>query len=1135
MSKWHFNSIVLLSGTASLIGYAQPIAAQVIPDDTLPAGERSQVSGDPNFQIDGGARRGGNLFHSFSQFSVPTGGSAFFNNAAGVQNIFSRVTGGSASNIDGVIRANGTANVFLLNPNGILFGPNASLNIGGSFLATTADAIGFPNGEVFSGDAAQPVPSQLLTVNPNALFFNQLTPQSIVNRSTLNDMGLQVLPRQNLMLVGGSVQLENGRLMSPGSYVELGGVGGVGSVNLATTGEDWELTIPNGVTRADVSLSNGSAIDVTGDSGSIRMLAQNIDISESVLQIGIPRDSRLPNTQTGDLDLNATGSIALSMSSLNSDLLGQGTLGDINLTADDQIFLDHAGIYSTVRPTGVGNASDINIATKSLALTSSIIQSHTSGRGSAGNVNLNARDTVSFSDFSNVYTMVRGGGIGNAGDINVTTGSFSLTNSWLVSFEYGGLGNAGSININARDTFSLRQNSGLNSYTIESGNAGGINVNAYNTVSLDNSSIVNFVILGTGNVGGINITTGSLSLTNGAELLSTTLGQGNGGSVNISARDRVTVDGAFAPEETYSYYRASRIRTGTVLGAEGQGGDVTISTGSLFLTNGGGVETSTRGRGNAGRVIIHARDVQIRGTSLPLPTDRGQVLRLAPLTDYRSGVYTSATSGSVGNAGNVSINTGTLSVADQGRINTNAQGQGRAGNIQIQASDAVSFDRGDAISTLESGALGNGGNIDITARSLSVLNNAQLSASTLGEGNAGNITARADTVNVNSGGQLLTTTFSSGNAGNITVNTPNLQLSGATSGLFTGTTSAGDAGNLTIQPRGNGQSVRVSLQDGARISASTSNSGRGGELTIAAPESITLTGNGVAIAAGTGGSGVGGNLNLRTGTLNIQNQAEVTVSSSGTGSAGSLFVEADRILLDNQGSIRADTTGGGGNINLRSPLILLRNGSSITTNATGANIPGGNIAIDTQFLVAVPNEDSNISANSEDFRGGNVSIDAVALYGIQPSLTLTPLSDVTATGATSALNGAIDVTTAGIDPANGLVALPTTLVDSSGLIGQGCPASQGNSFVVSGRGGLPPNPEQQLDDDADWQDRRRLSVPQQTLPDNSGDRTPLSAADPPIVEATSWQIASTGEIRLVTTADPTAQNMANRSIACQGR
>lgn len=259
------------------------------------------------------------------------------------------------------------------------------------------------------------------------------------------------------------------------------------------------------------------------------------------------------------------------------------------------------------------------------------------------------------------------------------------------------------------------------------------------------------------------------------------------------------------------------------------------------------------------------------------------------------------------------------------------------------------------------------------------------------------------------------------------MNTPNLQLSGANTGLFAGTTKAGDAGNLTIQPRGNGQSVQVNLQDGAQISASTSGSGRGGELTIAAPESIMLTGNGAIIAAGTGGSGAGGNLNLTTGTLNIQNQAEVTVSSTSTGSAGSLFVNADRIYLNHQGSIRADTTGGGGNINLRSPFILLRDGSNITTNATGANIPGGSIAIDTRFLIAVLSEDSNISANSEDFRGGNVSINAFSLFGPQPSLVSTPLSDITSTGATSALSGTIDVTLTGIDPTSGLVALPTDL------------------------------------------------------------------------------------------------------------
>ncbi|MHC5771493.1 MAG: filamentous hemagglutinin N-terminal domain-containing protein, partial [Nostoc sp.] len=241
MNRSHLKAWVLTVSIVSALLCAQSSAAQVIPDATLPVGERSQVFGNPNMQIDAGARRGGNLFHSFSQFSIPTGSSAYFNNAVDVQNIFSRITGGSISNIDGLIRANGTANLFLLNPNGILFGPNASLNIGGSFVGTTANAIGFPNGEVFSSDATKPLPSQLLIVNPNAFFFNQLTPKPIVNQSTANSTGLQVPARQNLMLVGGAVQLENGRLTSPGSYVEFGGVGGVGTVSLSKAREDWRL------------------------------------------------------------------------------------------------------------------------------------------------------------------------------------------------------------------------------------------------------------------------------------------------------------------------------------------------------------------------------------------------------------------------------------------------------------------------------------------------------------------------------------------------------------------------------------------------------------------------------------------------------------------------------------------------------------------------------------------------------------------------------------------------------------------------------------------------------------------------------------------------------------------------------
>jgi filamentous hemagglutinin family protein len=153
---WRQIAAIALSSNVTIL-------AQIVPDQTLPVGERSQVSGTLNTQIDGGAVRGSNLFYSFQQFSVPTGGSAFFDNGSSIANIISRVTGSSSSSIDGLIRANGNANLFLINPNGILFGPNASLDIGGSFIASTASGLVFDNGFTFSATNLQAPP--LLTVN----------------------------------------------------------------------------------------------------------------------------------------------------------------------------------------------------------------------------------------------------------------------------------------------------------------------------------------------------------------------------------------------------------------------------------------------------------------------------------------------------------------------------------------------------------------------------------------------------------------------------------------------------------------------------------------------------------------------------------------------------------------------------------------------------------------------------------------------------------------------------------------------------------------------------------------------------------------------------------------------------------
>ena len=195
---------ILLAGLIAplTLSVSFPAYGQISPDGTLP----TNVTGADgrNFTIDGGAQVGGNLFHSFRDFSVPTGGSAFFNNGGDINNIINRVTGGNFSNIDGLLRANGAANLFLINPAGIVFGPNARLDIGGSFMGTTASGLLFADGAEFGVLDGSGTP--LLTVNqPVGLRFRG-NEGGIVNRSVHVDgtgarVGLRVPDGQSLSLI----------------------------------------------------------------------------------------------------------------------------------------------------------------------------------------------------------------------------------------------------------------------------------------------------------------------------------------------------------------------------------------------------------------------------------------------------------------------------------------------------------------------------------------------------------------------------------------------------------------------------------------------------------------------------------------------------------------------------------------------------------------------------------------------------------------------------------------------------------------------------------------------------------------------------------------------------------------------
>jgi len=253
--QWQIGGCVAIVGTLG-VGVSDRVNAQIVPDNTLGV-EGSVVTPDvingiPSDQIDGGAIRGANLFHSFLEFNVGEGRGAYFTNPVGIENILSRVTGANRSEILGRLGVLDAANLFLINPNGIVFGENASLDVQGSFVATTANAVKLGDAGLFS--ASQPTTSNLLTVSPSALWFNAVAAQPIVNRSqppSLIDQpnsaglppGLQVRTGRTLALVGGDVLLEGGRLTAVQGRIELGSVAGVGQVSLTSSGNSFVLVV----------------------------------------------------------------------------------------------------------------------------------------------------------------------------------------------------------------------------------------------------------------------------------------------------------------------------------------------------------------------------------------------------------------------------------------------------------------------------------------------------------------------------------------------------------------------------------------------------------------------------------------------------------------------------------------------------------------------------------------------------------------------------------------------------------------------------------------------------------------------------------------------------------------------------
>jgi len=642
------------------------VHAQITADGSL----KTTVSQNGNnFTITNGSVAGNNLFHSFQQFSVPTGGSATFNlaNTPNISTIFSRVTGGSVSNIDGSIQTINSSNpvsLFLLNPSGIIFSPNAKLNIGGSFIASTASSIRFGDGVEFSTtSSANPLLTMSVPIglqmgqNPGAITVQgsgaSLTeePFSPINRS--NDLiGLQVGAGNTLALIGGQVNFSGGVLSTNGGgHLEIGSVSN-GEVKLNSNGQGWVGDYSEVQQFNDIYLTQQSLIDASGSGGSIQLQGRNIALTDGSAAL-------LQNfgAQSGGITVNASGILTLQGNAANGgfgsqiriDNLGTGQTGDITISAT-QLSIQNGGAISIqlFTPAPGGNIN-VNVP---------------------GSTNLNGfipNNQVSASVIETItYTPA------TAGNVAISTGNLSLLDGGSLGSVTIGSGQAGMVLVNVKDLIEI---AGDNPLTLT-------------------PSALNSITLSSGNAGNTIVNTSRLVIQDSGFLGSTAAATGSAGDVSINASDSINIQGKASGTSIPSLIAsnveisdpASRLALGLPAIPTGNAGSLTINTPLLSITDGASATVINDGPGKAGDLQINANSIFLDQGSINAATASGNGgnIRLN-LQDYllmRNNSLISVTAMGSGNGGNLSINAPIIAGLEDSDIIANAI-QGQGGNIYI--------------------------------------------------------------------------------------------------------------------------------------------------------------------------------------------------------------------------------------------------------------------------------------------------------------------------------------------------------------------------------------------------------------------------------------------------------------------
>ncbi len=999
MAQSHKISLAFLMVWLLLVVLPGFAAAQNISIDGRFSPAQTLVG--PNYAITAnlGRQVGSNLFHSFGKFGLSISERAAFSGPATINNVIGRVTGGNPSSIDGKIKSNiAGANLYLINPSGIVFGPTATVDVKGSFHASTADYLKMSDGARFQ--ATNPDASTLSAAPPAAFGFMTTRPAAItVNGSTLGPVP------GTLGVVAGPVSITGATLSAPAGTIHVASVAGTGEVPVDPRNTP-ALTVTS---FGAVDIKGGSTLDVSdpknlGSGGSvfIRAGGLTIDASEingdnygsgsgSVLSLRGDDQTTLGNsayvhavTMDGGsgadvmISTAPAGVITADNSTVLTGSVGSGNAGPLAVTTGQLTLTNGAGFNSLAQ--GDGNGGDISVtAAGSLLIDANApvdpntgffspigIFSDASGAGRGGSITIVAGQ-LTLHNGAAVFAQSEGAGAG--GGVSVSVGRSIIVNSGATLGTLAeGPGQAGNVSVTAAGPVTVDMSTGfVNSILLgigsvtgllgpNTGNAGNATVTA-DAMTINNSGLVSSLTFGAGNSGRLSVTAGNLSILNDGLIGVGAFGSGDPGSVSVSVTGRLSIDGS-----NQVFGTGILSDTGIVKGlpVHGTPGNITVTAGDLSIVNNGSISASTFGTSDGGSTSVTAGTLSIVNSGVISAATFGSgnggsvsinVARQLTIDGtsggptIAAGITSQSFPGSFGNAGSVSVSAGTLSIINNGVISAATFGPGSGGSVTVGVAGGMSID-------------GTGAD----ARFLTGISSQANAGST---GNAGSVSVTAGSLVIASGGSISTNANGSGAGGSVSVTTPGMLL---LDGRGVGNTQI--AASATGSQSGPGGSVTIGadtlmVAGGAQIASTTAGSGKGGDIDVAVANSVTLSGqgpngaSGITASAEPGSSGQAGEVRLAAGgAIALSGGASVTTSTAGAGKGGTVQVIAgDPLTLSDPGSgITASATsiasGNAGSVNATAPQITITTGGQIASTTAGSGA-GGSVEVMTPGVLVL--------------------------------------------------------------------------------------------------------------------------------------------------------------------------------------